>query len=67
MKIANPIYGTIFKFLMEDLDIASGFLSLILETPILALKFCSKEGLRTRLGDGPASERFGVYRLDFKR
>ena len=66
MKIANPIYDTIFKYLMEDLDIASGFLSLILETPILALEFCNKEGIRTVLDTGPVSERFGLYHLDFK-
>jgi hypothetical protein len=51
---------------MEDLDIASGFLSLILETPILALEFCNKEGIRTVLDTGPVNERFGLYHLDFK-
>jgi hypothetical protein len=66
MKIANPIYDTIFKYLMEDLDIASDFLSLILETPILALEFCNREGIRTVLDTGPVSERFGLYHLDFK-
>jgi len=66
MKIANPIYDTIFKYLMEDLDIASGFLSVILETPILALEFCNKEGIRSVLNTGPVSERFGLYHLDFK-
>ena len=66
MKIANPIYDTIFKYLMEDLDIASGFLSVILETPILALEFCNKEGIRTVLDHGPVSERLGLYHLDFK-
>jgi hypothetical protein len=66
VKIANPIYDTIFKYLMEDLDIASDFLSLILETPILALEFCNKEGIRTVLDTGPVSKRFGLYHLDFK-
>ena len=37
MLIANPIYDIVFKYLMEDLDIAKDILSLILNTEIISL------------------------------
>ncbi|MBK9462903.1 MAG: hypothetical protein IPN94_26690 [Sphingobacteriales bacterium] len=35
MLIANPIYDVVFKYLLEDLEIAKGLLSEILQTEIL--------------------------------
>ena len=42
MVIANPIYDTVFKYLMEDLDIAKGVLSIILNTEIVELNVKSQ-------------------------
>ncbi|MCX7998439.1 MAG: hypothetical protein N3A69_05730 [Leptospiraceae bacterium] len=35
--LANPIYDTVFKFLMEDLDIAKEIISAIIYKEILEL------------------------------
>jgi hypothetical protein len=35
MIIANPIYDVVFKYLMEDTEIAKGLLSTILKTDIV--------------------------------
>ena len=37
MTIANPIYDIVFKYLLEDLDIAKGILSTILNVEIAEL------------------------------
>jgi len=37
MKILNPIYDSVFKYLMEDLEIAKGFISTIIEAEITEL------------------------------
>ena len=37
MKIANPIYDIIFKYLMEDTEIAKDILSLILNENIISV------------------------------
>ena len=37
MKILNPIYDSVFKYLMEDLEIAKGFISTIIEAEITVL------------------------------
>ena len=43
MLIANPVYDTIFKYLMSDLDIAKGIISVILEQEIIQLSLKSQE------------------------
>jgi hypothetical protein len=43
MLIANPVYDTVFKYLMSDLDIAKGIISIILEQEIFQLSFKSQE------------------------
>lgn len=63
MKIANPIYDTVFKYLMEDIDIAKGILSLILETEILELNIKPQETVAERQSDDKLP--ISVYRLDF--
>jgi len=37
MKLLNPIYDSVFKYLMEDLEIAKGFISTIIDTEITEL------------------------------
>lgn len=41
--IANPLYDSVFKFLMQDLDAASMFLSGLLEMEVLELAVASQE------------------------
>jgi len=37
MKVLNPIYDSVFKYLMEDLEIAKGFISTIINAEITEL------------------------------
>ena len=43
MLIANPIYDAVFKYLLEDIEIAREFLSTILNEPISALSIKPQE------------------------
>ncbi len=62
MTIANPIYDTVFKYLMEDLDIAKGLLSAILEVEVVELSMQPQEVISdTTLDVKPIR----VYRIDF--
>lgn len=60
MRIANPIYDTVFKYLMEDNQLAKLLLSTILDEEVVALDFKPQE----RTSDVGARF-FTVYRLDF--
>ncbi len=59
MLIANPIYDTIFKFLLEDLEIARLILSTLMGTKVLEVEILPQE--RTH----QISE-FHLFRIDFK-
>jgi len=59
MLIANPIYDNVFKFLMEDLDIAKGVLSTIMNTEIDHLTFLAQESV------SKIESKFFFYHLDF--
>ena len=59
MLIANPIYDNVFKFLMEDLEIAKGVISTIINTEIDHLSFQAQESI-TRIDN-----KFSFYHLDF--
>ena len=63
MIIANPIYDTVFKYLMEDLDIARDLISLILNTEIVELSVKPQE-TTAEVVSGNAT-RINIYRLDF--
>jgi hypothetical protein len=78
--IANPIYDTVFKRLMENLRIAKFFLSTILERQIedvtfLPQEFTYKKPLNMSDGKGVEDkkmeelyelyERYSIFRLDF--
>lgn len=61
MIIANPIYDVVFKYLLDDLDIAKELLSTILDIKIVNLVVKSQEELvKTETGD------IRIFRLDFK-
>jgi hypothetical protein len=61
MIIANPIYDTVFKFLMEDLSIAKTIISVIIGEDIVDLSVKPQE-------ETTFSEKYflTVFRLDFK-
>ena len=61
MKLANPIYDTVFKYLMEDTEIARLFLSQIIGEEITQIELRPKEQThKTEKHD------ITVFRLDFK-
>jgi hypothetical protein len=60
MRIANPIYDTVFKYLMEDNQLAKLLLSTIIDEDIVELVFRPQERT-TEVG----SRYLTVYRLDF--
>jgi hypothetical protein len=43
MHIANPIYDTVFKFMMEDERVAKAFISAIIGEEVVELKFTPQE------------------------
>jgi len=61
MLIANPIYDVVFKYLMEDTDIAKGLLSIIIEEEIVELTLQPQE-YTGKL----AQYDIIIFRLDFR-
>jgi hypothetical protein len=61
MLIANPIYDSVFKYLLEDLDIARELLSVILDEEIISIEVKPQETSAELRG-----ESLTVFRLDFK-
>ena len=59
MIIANPIYDVVFKFLMEELDVAKGIISTILGEEVVSLQFSHQERILKE------SESITLCRLDF--
>ena len=62
MTIANPIYDIVFKCLIEDLDIAKGLLSTILNVEIIELSFQPQETISENAQE---TKTIRVYRIDF--
>ena len=60
MIIANPIYDVVFKYLLEDADIARDLLSTILGEEVVHLEFKPQE-MSTE-----SSQSIKILRLDFK-
>ena len=60
MIIANPIYDVVFKYLLEDVDIARDLLSTILGEEVVHLEFKPQET------STESSEGIKILRLDFK-
>jgi hypothetical protein len=66
MRIANPIYDSVFKFLMEDETVARGLLGRLIDCEILELALIPQETAElaaNSIGDSQAMVR--IYRLDF--
>jgi hypothetical protein len=61
MIIANPIYDVVFKYLMQDLDIARELLSTILGEEIISLEVKPQE-----VSSEIEEHLIRVFRLDFK-
>ena len=60
MLIANPIYDTVFKYLMENLKVAKGIISTIIDEEILTLDLAAQE--HTYQSIEPA---LMIFHLDF--
>lgn len=69
MKIANPIYDVVFKYLMDDNKIAKLVISKIIGEEIELLDFQPKENIvkidRPLAENDNPNASFTVYRLDF--
>ena len=61
MKLANPIYDAVFKYLMEDTEIARRFLARIIDEEIVEISLRPQE----YSGTSPKHE-LTLFRLDFK-
>jgi uncharacterized damage-inducible protein DinB len=61
MLIANPIYDVVFKYLLEDIEIARGLLSTILGEEIISLSVKPQETVT----ESPIMQ-IGILRFDFK-
>jgi len=59
MLIANPIYDLAFKYLMENLEIAKGIISTIIDEEIVHIDFQAKESTVK------SPDKFTFYHLDF--
>ncbi|MCS7073809.1 MAG: hypothetical protein NZ108_05015, partial [Bacteroidia bacterium] len=59
MLIANPIYDSVFKYLMQDLDSAKLLIASILEMEIIELEIQPQEY-------HSEFRMFSIYRVDFK-
>jgi hypothetical protein len=62
MIIANPIYDVVFKYLMDDMEIARDILSVITMQKIQSLQFSPQETVVRDMGANESQ----VFRLDFK-
>jgi len=65
-RIANPLYDTTFKYLMEDEEIAEGFISAILNKKIIKLDFKTGSSLRKVHTAEQPKDKLVLYHLDFK-
>jgi hypothetical protein len=63
LNIANPIYDTVFKYLMEDLDIAKGLISTIINREIIEISVQPQETMMEM--DSSIEKPLRVYRIDF--
>jgi len=68
MIIVNPIYDVAFKYLMEDTEIAKGFLSQLLGLKIKSLQLRPTEqfSVKEQSEELEIPDRLQLFRLDFK-
>jgi hypothetical protein len=60
MRIANPIYDVVIKYLLEDIEIAKGFISVLINAQIISLQVKPQEAILQ------ISEDISLMRIDFK-
>ncbi len=60
MQIANPLYDTVFKFMLDDDEVAKLFLSALLEREIVALTYNPQEMLRKKVNEMEIADREAV-------
>ena len=65
MIIANPIYDVVFKYLMEDLDIAKGMISAIIGEEVEEIHFQVREQVVERAKKEINPHLVSLQRLDF--
>jgi len=65
MLIANPIYDSVFKYLLEDTDLAREFLATILGEEIVSLEVKPQE-TTVEMADQTSHVNIFIFRLDFK-
>ena len=63
--IANPIYDTVFKKLMENNRIAKFFISTILKEEVVSVVVCPQEFTYKKEKDKPTDVGYSIFRLDF--
>jgi hypothetical protein len=63
MIIANPIYDIVFKYLMEDMEIAKGLLAAILKEEIVSIEVKAQESSAEVVTHGVP---LAIIRFDFK-
>ena len=64
MKIANPIYDVVFKYMLEDSKVAKIFLSALTDLDIVELEFLPQE-LSVEKDRKQSPIALSIYRLDF--
>ncbi len=66
MKIANPIYDAVFKYMMEDADVSKLFLSAIIKKEVIEISFLPQELSGDKITKNQKiSIGLSIYRLDF--
>jgi hypothetical protein len=65
MRIANPIYDSVFKHLMEDHEIASGLIARLLGVEVVSLAAQPQEVTRMAAGIGYEEQLVRIFRIDF--
>ncbi|MEA3443425.1 MAG: hypothetical protein U9R19_01720, partial [Bacteroidota bacterium] len=63
MRLLNPIYDTVFKYLMEDIEIAKGLISTIIEQEVIELIPAPQEQTSTKVSVKYA--RLEIQHLDY--
>lgn len=61
MLIGNPIYDSVFKYLLEDNEVARELLSVILDEPLISIEVKPQETTTESADHG-----VNIFRLDFK-
>ncbi len=65
MEVANPIYDVVFKYLMEDNEIAKLILSIVTKLQIIELDFLPQELSINKKSSSRKTINLSIYRLDF--